>query len=494
MSISIQTNVTSLIAQNNLRVNTDFQSQTIQRLTSGYRINSSGDDAAGLAVANKYRSDTAELTQGVRNANDAIGTFQTIDSGLNNISQIVDRLKTLATESASAVFQGNRSTLDNEYQTLLGEITRQASNINLNNGGKYNTNLVTYIGGGNTPTNAQVSVDLSGSQNAVDATGLGISTTSVGGGGTGLTGNSVRLDDTAVSFLAGGSQSYTLHVADATGNNLDLTATVSGGSAGISGTQVISSLNSSLQAYGITASIGSNGQVSFGGSTAFDVTAGAASAGNATATSASSAINTADYNLNSAFAAVTGTAEAFTVQNGSNSYNVSLTAVTGASQASALASLNTQLNGSGIYAIKGLTGNNIQFQSANAFSVNETALAGTSGGAFSTLGGQAVTAASATASSTGSAIAALASLTTAIQNLGLTQGRVGAGENKLTYAVNLASSQIANFSAAQSRIRDADTAAEAANLTKAQVLQQSSIAALAQANSAPQAILTLLKG
>ena len=494
MSISIQTNVASLIAQNNLRINTDFQNQTIQRLTSGYRINSSGDDAAGLAVANKYRSDTAELTQGVRNANDAIGTFQTIDSGLNNISQIVDRLKTLATESASAVFQGNRSTLDNEYQTLLGEITRQASDINLNNGGKYNTNLVTYIGGGNTPTNAQVSVDLSGSQNAVDATGLGISTTSVGGGGTGLTGNSVRLDDTAVAFLAGGSQSYTLHVADGTGNNLDLTATVSGGSAGISGTQVISSLNSSLQAYGITASIGSNGQVSFGGSTAFDVTAGAASAGNATATSASSAINTADYNLNSAFAAVTGTAEAFTVQNGSNSYNVSLTAVTGASQASALAALNTQLNGSGIYAIKGLTGNNIQFQSANAFSVNETALAGTSGGAFSTLGGQAVTAASATASSTGSAIAALASLETAIQNLGLTQGRVGAGENKLNYAVNLASSQIANFSAAQSRIRDADTAAEAANLTKAQVLQQSSIAALAQANSAPQAILTLLKG
>ena len=71
---------------------------------------------------------------------------------------------------------------------------------------------------------------------------------------------------------------------------------------------------------------------------------------------------------------------------------------------------------------------------------------------------------------------------------------MGAGENKLTYAVNLAQSQIANFSAAQSRIRDADTAAEAANLTKAQVLQQSSIAALAQANSAPQAILSLLKG
>ncbi|MGH9794535.1 MAG: flagellin, partial [Candidatus Acidiferrales bacterium] len=61
---SIQTNVNSLFGQENLRVNNQFQARTIQRLTSGYRINSSGDDAAGLAIANKYRSDIAELAQG----------------------------------------------------------------------------------------------------------------------------------------------------------------------------------------------------------------------------------------------------------------------------------------------------------------------------------------------------------------------------------------------------------------------------------------------
>ena len=108
MSISIQTNVNSLVAQENLRVNSDFQSQTIQRLTSGYRINSSGDDAAGLAIANKFRSDTAELTQGVRNANDGISQLQIIDGGMNNISKMLDRLKTLATQSASATFTGDR--------------------------------------------------------------------------------------------------------------------------------------------------------------------------------------------------------------------------------------------------------------------------------------------------------------------------------------------------------------------------------------------------
>ena len=74
------------------------------------------------------------------------------------------------------------------------------------------------------------------------------------------------------------------------------------------------------------------------------------------------------------------------------------------------------------------------------------------------------------------------------------QGKVGAGQNLLNYAVNLAQSQIVNLSAAEAGIRDADVAFEAANLTKAQVLQQASLAALAQANSAPQALLALLKG
>ena len=75
MAVSIQTNVSSIVAQENLRVNNDFQNRTIQRLTSGFRINSSGDDAAGLAVANTYRSDIAELQQGIRNANDGTSTL-----------------------------------------------------------------------------------------------------------------------------------------------------------------------------------------------------------------------------------------------------------------------------------------------------------------------------------------------------------------------------------------------------------------------------------
>src|SRR5271165_5961995 len=106
MSLSIQTNVASLVAQNNIRVNTIFQNNTITQLSSGYRINSSADDAAGLAVANQYRGNAAELNQGVLNASNGVAQLQIADGGLNNISTILDRLRTLATESASTTFAG----------------------------------------------------------------------------------------------------------------------------------------------------------------------------------------------------------------------------------------------------------------------------------------------------------------------------------------------------------------------------------------------------
>jgi flagellin len=504
MSLSIQTNVASLVAQNNIRVNSNFQSNTIQKLSSGYRIDSSADDAAGLAVANKYRGDNAELTQGVLNANNGISALQIIDGGLNNVSNILDRLRTLATESASATFTGDRSTLNTEYQGLLSEINRQASNIKLNTGGIYNTNLVTYVGGGSSTANAQISVDLSGSNNAVDSSALGIATTSIAGGGTAIGGNTVRLDDAAATFLSGSAtQAFTFHVNTGSGGNQDVTATLNGGSAGLSGTQAIANLNTSLQAYRISASIGSDGTLQFGGASSFTVSAAAASAGTGV-TAAGTASNSANYSIASgvfdAFTVGGGTAatESFVVQNGSGSTTINLTSANAGTLTQTLTTINTALAGTGITAVKAANGTDISLQSTNNFSVNETAFTAGSGGGtgslFGTVGAQTVTAASNTASNSGNALAALNSLQTAVANLGLVQGKVGAGVNKLNYAVNLAQSQITNYSAAQAGIRDADVASEAANLTKAQVLQQASIAALAQANSAPQAVLALLRG
>ena len=143
------------------------------------------------------------LTQGVLNANNAISTLQVADGGISNISTILNRLQTLATESASSTFAGNRTTVNDEYQGLLTEVNRQAASIDLNTGGTNNTNLVTYVGGGNNQANSQVSVDLSGANNAVDATALGIANTNVVGGGTELTGNNVNLNNTATTFVSG---------------------------------------------------------------------------------------------------------------------------------------------------------------------------------------------------------------------------------------------------------------------------------------------------
>jgi flagellin len=484
MSISFQTNYASLVAQNNLSTNTNFQTKTIEQLTSGFRINQSGDDAAGLAVANQYQSTIAELTQGVLNGNQGVNSLQIADGGLSNITTILQRLKTLATESASSTFQGDRSNIDVEYQQLVTQVTQQANNIGLAANGSLNALNNVYIGGGNSAANSQITIDLSGSQNQVDATGLGIASTSVLGGGTELTGNTQRLDAPGAAFLAGSkTQDFTFHLIQ-NNNATDITVSLAGGAAGLSETAVVNSLNSQLSAYGISAQVGSDGTINFGGGTAFTVNAAAASAGTGVA-DASTATNTGVYSVAGA-ASYTGAAETLTFQNGNGTASVALLATDTAD--TALAKINAQTSSLGIYAVKNAAGTGVSIQSTSNFSISGAVATGT----FTAAGAQTTTAPSTTSTVTGNALAALTAINSAILQLGQVQARVGAGENKLGYAISLANSQITNFSAAESGIRDADVATAAANLTKAQVLQQASVAALAQANSAPQALLKLL--
>ncbi len=177
MSFSVNTNVASLQAQEYIRQNSDFQAKTIGRVTSGLRITQSGDDAAGLAIANGFRSDQAVLTQGIRNANDGLSQLQIIDGGINNISKLLDRARTLATQSASGTFTGDRSVLSSEFQSVLGEIDRQSQAVGLDTNGAFSKNLTVFIGGGraNVSTaiqNGGVSIDLSTS--SVDSKSLGL--------------------------------------------------------------------------------------------------------------------------------------------------------------------------------------------------------------------------------------------------------------------------------------------------------------------------------
>ena len=131
-SFSVVNNVAAANAQANL-VQTNMGLRTaLTRLSSGLRINNSGDDAAGLAVANSYRGKVAVLNQGIRNANDGLSTLQIKDGALNNISNLLDRLSTLATQSASSSSSVDRTKLNNEFSSVLTEIDREATVAGLN--------------------------------------------------------------------------------------------------------------------------------------------------------------------------------------------------------------------------------------------------------------------------------------------------------------------------------------------------------------------------
>jgi len=127
MSFSVVTNIASANASANLYAARQGLDKAMGRLSSGYRINMSGDDSAGLAVANKYRNDQAILNQGVRNANDGLSKLQIKDGALANISTLLDRMATLATQASNAASDADITKLSAEYASIITEIDREAA-------------------------------------------------------------------------------------------------------------------------------------------------------------------------------------------------------------------------------------------------------------------------------------------------------------------------------------------------------------------------------
>jgi flagellin len=132
----INTNVSSLNAQRNLNTSQNSLFTALQRLSSGLRINSSKDDAAGLAVAEKMNSQALGMSVAIRNANDGISLAQTAEAGMNVITTHLQRMRALAVQAASGQYDDeNRSALDTEFQQLASEIDRVVSATNFNNKG-----------------------------------------------------------------------------------------------------------------------------------------------------------------------------------------------------------------------------------------------------------------------------------------------------------------------------------------------------------------------
>ncbi len=171
MPFSIVNNVAAANAQANLLGTNLGLNKALNRLSSGLRINSSGDDAAGLAVANTYRSNIAVLNQGIRNAGDGLSTLQITDGALNNISNLVDRLATLATQSASSSSSVDRNVLNAEFQDVLSEIDREAAVAGLSTTSGFSVFV------SNNSTNGTIGGSISAANVAgLSLTGLGVAT------------------------------------------------------------------------------------------------------------------------------------------------------------------------------------------------------------------------------------------------------------------------------------------------------------------------------
>jgi flagellin len=541
VAFTINTNIASMQAQEYLRMTNDFQGKTINRVTSGLRIINAGDDAAGLAIANGFRSDQAVLSQGIRNANDGLATLQTIDSGINNISKLLDRARTLATQSASGTFNGDRAVLNSEFQSTVAEINRQAQAIGLNQGGDFAKSLSVFIGGGRGPdstqviTNGSVSVDLR--QSTVDARSLGLSGYSAAsdstydmsvydngsatdlesaiGGATSMSFNlsGVGFDDLAISVNLTGVQDLKGLVAAV---NAGIASAAGGTSAGAV----------ALRNANVTAQINANGKgfSLVSASSAFTVEAGADAVARrmfgltaAANVKVAGGLEARSFSFTPIASGKTQrlTLTAIGADGSLQSVNVDLTDVTGATAQAASAAINQALQASSkdglqkiVAAEAGSGADKLTFASTSAFKI---VVQTSSDGATGINGGTAVTSDSTTDSTSEATLdssgganlsittqdaaeRAVTALADAVSKLGQAQAVVGKGENQFNFAVSLASTQLTNLAASESRIRDADLAQEAANLTKAQILTQAGVAALAQANSAPQAVLSLLRG
>ena len=126
--LTVNTNVASLNAQRNLSISQSSLNQSMQRLSSGLRINSAADDAAGLAISSGMNAKVTSMNQDVRNANDAVSLSQTADGGLSQIGNLLTQMRSLATEAATGtVAQSQRSYINSQYGHLASEITRIAS-------------------------------------------------------------------------------------------------------------------------------------------------------------------------------------------------------------------------------------------------------------------------------------------------------------------------------------------------------------------------------
>ncbi len=476
MAQTINTNISSLTAQRNSSRTQNDLSTAIARLSSGLRINSAKDDAAGLAIADRMTSQIRGINQAARNANDGISLAQVAEGALGSVTGSLQRMRELSVQSANATNStSDRLALQQEVAQLATEIDRVAAQTQFN--------------------------------------GLHL-----------LDGSF-----TAQQFQVGANAGQTITVASI--------ASARGGTLGIYQgfnltAQSIGTASNTPQA--LTINVGGTGAVALG-SVAVDARAQAAAINSGNIAGLLATANATSVAAGTSTAAATGPGTATYTVNG---IAISITGATGASaltsnRANAVAAINAQSAATGVTAtdtgagvsLSAADGRNISLtygagtftgSAAADFGLSATAITGgtlnlaysaPSGVSGSVVFAQAGGLTSSNAiTGTGTAVSAIdistvnganASLTAidaALQTINGSRASLGAVQNRFSSTIENLQTTAENLSASRSRIQDADFAAETAALSRAQVLQQAGTAMVAQANQLPQMVLQLLKG
>lgn len=485
MALVINSNIASLNSQRHLGGSQSSLNTSLERLSSGLRINSAKDDAAGLAISERFTTQIRGLNQAARNANDGVSLAQTAEGALGGVTDMLQRMRELSVQSANATNSASdRAALQTEVDQLKQEINRVAQTTSFNGvtllDGSF-TNQDFQVG-----ANANQTVSIASIANAttsvLGATDIssyaqvttGGGTTGVAGGLSGMSINGVAVADTSrdASAIAG-----SINAANIEGVSATAAATATG----------------SLGAFTTTA--GGVYSLSVGG---VDVMSGVAAG--VTAANVDTAIGTASAALTAAGITVSGTAAggdlAFTNSTGAN-IEVIETLGTGASAGG----FTTTVNG------MSSVGNAVSQTSYGAVTINSTSSLGI------TFSGQAATAVQANfaptaagAATTNSYVVSQIDISTAdgaqiamqvvdsaLTEINGSRADLGALQNRFDAVVSNIGITSENLSAARSRIMDADFAAETAAMTRAQILQQAGVAMVSQANSLPQLALSLLQ-
>lgn len=488
----INTNIASLNAQRNLNASQQDANTTLQRLSSGLRINSAKDDAAGLAIAERFTSQIRGLDQAVRNSNDGVSLAQVAEGALGESGNIVQRMRELAVQAANATNSASdRKALQAEVNQLKQELERIATTTEFNGlkllDGTFQAQK--FQAGAN--EGQTISVSITGTRidslanNTLDTVASGTGAGSIASGTTAPAQNNLDPQNLTIS------------------SSLD-EQTVAITASGATAESIAAEVNKTAETTGVTASARTS--VEFGPLSASGTVTMALSTGDGNEATVSAQIS--DTNN------IEALAREINASSGKTGINAEvdggkLTLIQDSGKDIVIEGFSN--NGGGTVALASSSGDTatltdgagdsariageVTFDSATSFAVS-TDVGGATGlfAATTAYGSEPEKLADIDISDFEGASSAMRVLDSALETINGIRADLGAVQNRLESTIANLSTTSENLSAARSRIQDADFAAESANLARTQVLQQAGLSVLAQANARPQQVLQLLQG